>query len=75
MNEFADKDEELFPIEDAADLIKKIPELIEDPPKRKFHHLLDLFDFWDYLSKTPSPTTIQARAALAKDLEELGISD
>lgn len=75
MNEFADKDEELFPIEDAADLIKKIPEIVEDPPKRRFHNLLDLFDFWDHLSKGPSPSTVQAREALHKDLEELGISD
>jgi hypothetical protein len=73
LNEFADIEDGLFPIENEVDLLKKIPELVEKP--RPFHHLLDLWDFWDYLSKSPSPTTIQCRAALKLDLAEMGISD
>lgn len=75
MNDFSDKEDELFPITDAPDLIKKIPELVENPPQRRFHNILDLFDFWDHLSKGPSPTTDQAREALRKDMEEQGLSD
>jgi len=73
LNDFADHEEELFPITDEADLLKKVPELVDKP--KPFHHLHELWDFWDFLSKGPTETTIQCRDALTRDITEMGISD
>ena len=70
MNDFAAQDQPLFPIEDHADLLKKVPELASTGNFDEISAVDALCLYWDKLSHGESPTTHAIRQAQAADREK-----